>query len=294
MNAMITDIKRFAIHDGNGIRTTVFFKGCPLRCVWCHNPEGLSFSRELALYADTCTGCGTCTRICSHGVHRFVNSSHTIDRSLCVHCGACEETCAAKAVRIYGRSISVDELLPLLTEDKPFYDNSGGGVTLSGGEALCQVDFCEKLLKKLKEQGIHTAVDTCGAVPRTAFERVLSYTDVFLYDIKAINEAVHLRCTGHSNKQVLENLAFLVENRCDIEIRYPFVPGWNDTEVEAIAEHLESLREGMRIRVLPYHRYAGSKYASLGKECTFPETLPKDAQLERARACFRARGLRVL
>lgn len=294
MKAMITDIKRFAIHDGNGIRTTVFFKSCPLRCVWCHNPEGLSFSPELALYADSCTGCGACAKVCAQSVHRLENGTHSLDRSLCVQCGACEEACATKAVRVCGRSISVDELLPLLTADRAFYDNSDGGVTLSGGEALCQVDFCEELLKALKEQGIHTAVDTSGFVPRAAFERVLGYTDTFLYDIKAIDEAVHQRCTGQSNKQILENLAFLVKNKCDIEIRYPFVPGWNDTEAEAIAKHLRGLSEGLRIRILPYHQFAGSKYASLGKVCTLPDTLPEKEELERVKTLMREHGLQVL
>ena len=183
MTATIFEIKRFAVHDGDGIRTTVFFKGCPLRCVWCHNPEGLTAKPQTAYYAHKCIGCGECQK------QNFTT-----------------ESCLGEARVLYGREITVDELLPILLEDKDFYENSGGGVTLSGGECLMQADFCAELLKRLKENGIHTAVDTCGFAPEEALDKVLPFTDTFLYDIKAYDEDVHIRCTGRSNLQILENL----------------------------------------------------------------------------------------
>ena len=209
MTARIFEIKCFAVHDGDGIRTTVFFKGCPLRCVWCHNPEGLTAAPQIAHYAHKCIGCGACKKD-----------------------GFMPEGCLGDATVLYGKEVTVDELLPILLEDKAFYDNSGGGVTLSGGECLVQADFCAALLRRLKAEGIHTAVDTCGFVSREALDKVLPYADVFLYDIKAFDEDVHIRCTGVSNQVVLENLEYLNALGKRIEIRIPYVPNYNDDQIE--------------------------------------------------------------
>ena len=260
MKAKIFEIKRFAVHDGDGIRTTVFFKGCPLRCVWCHNPEGISPQIEEAYYKHKCIGCGECKK------EDFR-----------------EENCLAAARVIYGREITVSELLPLLLEDRDFYENSSGGVTLSGGECLMQADFCRELLERLKENGIHTAVDTCGFAPREAFDKVIPYTDVFLYDIKAYSEEVHKRCTGTSNKLILENLKHLDSLGKNIEIRIPYVPDFNSGEIEKIAYFLSKLTHVFRVRILPYHNYAGSKYEALGIENTLPEKLPTDEELNKAK-----------
>ena len=184
--AIISDIKRFAVHDGDGIRTTVFFKGCPLRCRWCHNPEGLSFRSELAYYAHKCIGCGACVSACPNGAHVIDVEGHRIDRTKCTVCGKCEAVCFSDALKLYGREGTVKSLLPELLADRDFYETSGGGVTLSGGECLAQADFCTELLKALKEENIHTAVDTCGFVKREAIDKVLPYTDIFLYDMKHI------------------------------------------------------------------------------------------------------------
>ena len=204
MKGIISDIKRFAVHDGDGIRTTVFFKGCPLKCVWCHNPEGISFKPQLAYYENKCIDCGECVSVCPSNAHKLTDEGHSFQRDLCIACGKCEEKCLGSALNFYGKEVTVDELLPTLLEDKGFYETSGGGVTLSGGECLCQADFCVKLLKALKKEGINTAVDTCGFVSQDALDKVLPYTDIFLYDIKAIEEDVHIKCTGQSNKQVLD------------------------------------------------------------------------------------------
>ncbi len=259
MTARIFEIKRFAVHDGDGIRTTVFFKGCPLRCVWCHNPEGLSSEQQTAYYAHKCIGCGECQKD-----------------------GFTPEDCPGDARVIYGRKITVDELLPILLEDKAFYDNSGGGVTLSGGECLVQADFCAELLRRLKAEGIHTAVDTCGFVSREALDKVLPYADVFLYDIKAFDEDVHIRCTGQSNKLILENLKYLDSLGKSIEIRIPYVPEYNSDQMEKIASFLSGLHNVTKIRVLPYHNYAGSKYAALHIENTLPARLPTEEELAAA------------
>jgi pyruvate formate lyase activating enzyme len=188
-----------------------------------------------------------------------------------------------EATVLYGKEVTVEELLPALLEDRDFYENSGGGVTLSGGECLMQSDFCAELLMRLKENGIHTAVDTCGFVSKNALDNVIPYTDVFLYDIKAYDEDVHIKCTGASNKQILENLIYLDSIGKDIEIRIPYVPDHNAGEIEKIARFLASLKHVTKIRMLPYHNYAGSKYEALNMANALPSRLPTDEELEAAR-----------
>lgn len=289
----IFDVKRFAVHDGDGIRTTVFLKGCPLHCLWCHNPEGIGAAPQLSFTENNCTGCGECARVCPAAVHVFTGARHLLRRENCTACGKCTDVCPQNALRLYGRTVSTAELLPLLLEDRAFYEASGGGVTLSGGECLMQADFCAALLKLLKENGIHTAVDTCGSVPRSALEKVLPYTDVFLYDLKAFDEKVHIRCTGQSNRPILENLLYL--DRCGkaAEIRVPLVPGFNDGETEGIAAFLAGQTGFRRVRVLPYHNFAASKYRACGMADTLPATLPDEEMLSLAKARFRAHGLTV-
>ena len=287
----IVEIKRFAIHDGDGVRTTVFFKGCPLSCLWCHNPESIDYGHTLALSSDKCAGCGDCAAVCHTGVHRLADGSHLLDRAHCTGCGKCEEACLFDALTLYGKKMTVEELLPLLLADRPFYERSGGGVTLSGGECLVQADACAALLKELKREGIHTAVDTCGYVPFSAFEKVLPYTDVFLYDIKAISPAVHQRCTGKDNALILENLARLDGMGAKLEVRIPFVPHYNADELPLIAAHLRSLKNLCGVRLLPYHNMAGSKYAAIGRENTLPKTLPDESTIAEGRAFLRSYGL---
>lgn len=282
--AKITDIKRFAVHDGDGIRTTVFFKGCPLKCVWCHNPETISSKTQLAYYEHKCISCGMCVKSCSEKAHNFKDGKHIFNNNLCTACGSCTEICLGDALKIYGKEYSADELYPLLTEDKDFYDNSGGGVTLSGGECLLQADFCAELLKKLKKENIHTAVDTCGFVHKKAFDKVIPYTDIFLYDIKALDEKIHINCTGQSNKIILENLKYLDSCGKKIEIRIPFVPEYNSSETNKIFEFLKDFKNIIKIRILAYHNYAGSKYKALSAENTLPKTLPPEAAVKALQA----------
>lgn len=268
MKAIITDIKRFAVHDGDGVRTTVFFKGCPLKCRWCHNPECIAFQPQKAFYENKCVGCGACKE-----------ANFT------------EEECLGEARVHYGRTITLDEILPLLLEDRDFYDNSGGGVTLSGGECLCQADFCAALLRKLKAEGINTAIDTCGFVSREAIDKVMPYADVFLYDIKAVDEDVHIRCTCQSNKIILENLKYVDDCGKNTEIRIPYVPEYNDDQIEKIACFLSGLKHVKAVKVLPYHNYAGSKYRALGIENTLPAVLPTESEINKAEGLLNLRKL---
>ncbi len=284
MTAIITDIKRFAVHDGDGIRTTVFFKGCPLKCVWCHNPETLAAKPQLACFAHKCTACGCCAAACA--IHAIDSTGHTVNFAACRGCGACIAVCPQDALKLYGREITLAELLPTLLEDRVFYTASGGGVTLSGGECLLQADFCAALLAQCKEQGIHTAVDTCGYVPREALDTVIPYTDTFLYDLKAFDPAVHKRCTGVSNERILANLRYLDARGCHLEIRIPYVPGYNDGEIDRLAVFVKELKNVVRVRILPYHNYAQSRYEALGLPNTLPDTLPAKEHCAQLEALF--------
>lgn len=284
MQGIITDIKRFAVHDGDGIRTTVFFKGCPLSCVWCHNPEGLISTPQLAYFSHKCVHCGQCTHLCNS--NSIVDGKHLFDRTACTQCGACLTKCQGEAFKLYGKTVSVQEVVQAVLEDRLFYETSGGGVTLSGGECLLQAEFCAEVLKILKKEGINTAVDTCGFVLQAAFEQVAPFTDVFLYDIKAIDEKVHVRCTGQSNQIILDNLRYLEKLKKKVEIRIPFVPDWNDGEMEKITRFLEDFSCVTRVKVLPYHSFAESKYVALGMKNTLPKTLPDDLQIKKVKSFF--------
>ena len=289
MNANIVEIKRFAVHDGDGIRTTVFFKGCPLKCLWCHNPETISPERQLAFYSHKCVLCKKCAGACE--CHKFSENIHKIDRTKCTICGKCVELCPENALEICGKEMSVDKICEILLKDKKFYDESGGGITLSGGECLLQSEACCEILKVMKQSGINTAVDTCGFVPRTAIDKVMPYTDTFLYDIKAIDEDVHIKCTGQSNKIILDNLVYLDSCGAKSEIRIPYIPGYNDDQMDKIGKFLSGLSYVIRVRVLPYHNYAASKYAALNINNTLPPLIPAEKEIKHAESIISSCGL---
>ena len=293
--ANIFQVKHFAVHDGPGIRTTVFFKACPLKCIWCHNPEGLGPQRELSFVEHKCTNCQGCVSVCPNGAH-YTDSDglHRFNRELCVSCGACVDACYNSCLTLYGTEVSSDELLKELLEDRDFYDSSNGGVTLSGGECLMQADFCRELLSKLKKLGIHTAVDTCGFVSKEALDKVIPYTDLFLYDLKAADEDVHIKCTGQSNKLILENLSYLSSLNKPIEIRIPYVPDCNCDQMEKLGDIITPLASVTGVRVLAYHNYAQTKYKSLGIPSTLPNNLPTKAELDKATEILRSKGIKVL
>ncbi len=259
MKAMITDIKRFAVHDGDGIRTTVFFKGCPLRCIWCHNPETFFHKKQMAIYQHKCTNCGKCKEVCPYNMEK------------CDFCGKCEAICPNGARKIYGTVMTLNEIMEIVLADKDFYDTSGGGITLSGGESLLQADFCTKLLKECKKNDINTAVDTCGFINKDTFSKIIPYTDTFLYDLKAFDEDIHIKCTGVSNKLILDNLKYLDNMNCRIEIRIPYIPEYNDNQIEKLAKFIHTLENVVRVRILPYHNYASSKYLALNFKNILPQ-----------------------
>ena len=290
--APVLSIKRVAVHDGDGIRTTVFLAGCPLRCLWCHNPEGFFARPSLAYRAEKCLSCGICAAACPAGAHRMENGLHILERGKCTACGACAEQCVADALTLYGRTQTPAELLPLLLEDKPFYESSGGGVTLSGGECLTHPDFCRELSRLLLSHGVKTDIDTSGAVPYSALEAVLDTTDHFLYDIKDVDPAVHRRCTGQTSERILENLCRLLTAGAKVEIRVPFVPDHNAEEMEKIADFLSPLPVEA-VRIVPYHAFAASKYESLGMPVPPEGRVPTKEETDRVRELFRTKGLRV-
>lgn len=275
MKTNIVKIKRFAVHDGDGIRTTVFFKGCPLKCLWCHNPETLLPKRQLAFYRHKCSGCRKCAEVC--GCHTFSGDLHKIDRTSCTMCGKCVKSCPQNALEIFGEEVDTDVISATLLQDKDFYMESGGGITLSGGECLLQSESCREILKNMKHNDINTAIDTCGFVPRKAIDSVMPYTDIFLYDVKALDDDVHIKCTGQSNKMIIDNLKYLDRSGTQIEIRIPYIPGYNDSQIDKIKNFVSKLHHVTKVRVLPYHNYASSKYTALEMDNTLPEMLPASA-----------------
>jgi len=253
VKAIIFDIERNSFVDGPGIRTTVFFKGCNLKCKWCHNPESQAFKPQMMFYKNKCKGCGKCIEICPN------------QQKNCDLCGKCTFFCPADARSICGKEYTSDEVLKEVLKDKTFYDTSEGGVTFSGGECMLQIDFLEEILKKCKENEIHTAVDTAGNVPFEYFERIMPYTDLFLYDIKCFSENLHIEGTSVSNKQILENLKRLSEKtNGEIIIRIPVISGYNDSleEMQKIADFLKPLNI-KKTELLPYHKMGEHKYIAL-------------------------------
>lgn len=275
MTATIFDIERSSFVDGPGIRTTVFFKGCNLRCAWCHNPESQSAKPELAFFESRCTHCGKCKEKCPNAL------------TSCTLCGACATYCPTDARKIYGKEMNVDEVMEEILRDRAFYENSGGGVTFSGGECMLQIDFLEEILKQCKEQGIHTAVDTAGHVPYEYFERILPYTNLFLYDIKCFDSDTHKKYTGVGNEQILENLAKLLAASTPIWIRIPTIPTVNadEDEMKKIKAFLDAHGTPEKIELLPYHTMGEGKTIALGKPLmTFPT--PDAETMQRLRAIF--------
>lgn len=268
MENMIFDIQRFSIHDGPGIRTTVFLKGCNLACAWCHNPESISPEPVLQLYSHKCIRCGQCIIVCKRQCTTSEDGVPVFRRELCSACGECAKVCFAQSRQIAGRQADTAEIMDAVKADIPFYKNSGGGVTFSGGEPMLQHDFLLELLCKSKELQLHTAVDTAGNVPFQWFEQVWPYVDLFLYDLKIMDEELHKKYTGVSNVRIIENLKRLADGNHDIWIRIPVIPGVNDNEdnMKQAAELLSGLKGIRKVELLPFHPLGEAKYRSLDME----------------------------
>jgi len=292
---VIFDIKKFAIDDGPGIRTTVFLKGCPLRCWWCHNPEGQLLAPELMFRKSRCIGCEECVKDCPREALSLVIKQLSIDRENCSLCGKCAQKCPTDALAIVGKEVDVEEVMKETTKDLSFYDESRGGITISGGEPLLQIDFLNVLLDECKKKSIHTAVDTSGYAARNTIEKIKDKVDLFLYDIKMMDDRKHRKYTGVSNKQVLENFKRLAENGSDLFVRFPIVPKINDDEdnVVRIAEFILSCGQ-KQICLLPYHRAGIEKYRSLGRDYKLKTTItPSDQKLRMITRQLEAFGLSV-
>jgi len=266
MEGNIFNIQRYSIHDGPGIRTTVFLKGCGLKCFWCHNPESLQKRPQLQLFLQKCIGCGKCFVICPVNAHRARDGNREFLRDLCVGCGKCADICYAEALILRGKTVPVQEVIDEVERDLPFYEKSGGGVTFSGGEPLYQKEFLESLLRESKKRGLHTAVETAGHVPWEHIEVMQPFVDLWLYDLKVMDSAKHKEVTGAGNTRILENLKALAALENEITIRIPVIPGVNDNsaEMEKMAAFISGLRSVHSVDLLPFHQMAEGKYESLG------------------------------
>jgi len=296
----VFDIRRYSIHDGPGIRTTVFFKGCPLSCWWCHNPEGQARTTELFYRKNRCIRCGVCMETCPQGAISLEGGYPVTDKRKCVICGSCVASCYADARETVGQEMEVDDVVAVIDRDVPFYEESAGGATFSGGEPLMQPEFLLGLLRACKEKGIHTAVDTCGLASWETFEDIRKYVDLFMYDLKLVDGEEHRKFTGVSNDLILSNLETLSLRGHKIVLRVPVIPGINDDDeaMREIGRLAASLPHLDAVCLLPYHRIGLDKYARLDRTYSLSETRPPSAEkmaeitdlLSRFGLCIRTGG----
>ncbi len=292
----IFNVMRFAVNDGPGIRTTVFLKGCLLSCWWCHNPEGLHRGIEVAYRVDRCILCGECVDACPQRALALEETRVARDEAQCVLCGTCADACYAEAQERVGREISVQDLLQEILKDRVFYDESGGGVTFSGGEPLLQFNFLHAALMACKQQEVHTAVETSGLTSAEHLDQIRAVTDLFLFDVKIVDEERHKRFTGVSNARILENLRFLASAGAAVVVRLPLIPGVNDDDanITALAGLLAGLETIREVHLLPYHTGASAKYRSLGMRARMADARPLPRErIEAIAGLLSARGFTV-
>jgi len=293
----VFNIQRYSIHDGPGIRTTAFLKGCPLRCVWCQNPESQTMRPEVFFVSENCNGCGACAEVCPQGAIEVIEGRSRTDRALCAGCGRCTEVCPNEARNLMGSSQTAQQVFQELAADEIFYQRSGGGVTLSGGEPLAQPDFAMAVLRLSKEASIHTALDTSGHVPWEIMRQVLEYVDLVLYDFKHMDPEQHKRYTGVSNELILQNAKRVHQLGVRVLARVPVVPGYNDSRENMLATALfitKELGDSIPVHLLPYHRLGETKHERLEQPVkAIAAQPPSDEQMEETRAIFQSFGLEV-
>jgi pyruvate formate lyase activating enzyme len=293
-SGLVFNVQKYSLHDGPGIRSTVFLKGCPLCCAWCHNPESISPRPEIVVVASRCLACGECRTVCPFGETLAGDGSLPPRHDQCTQCGACIEACPTGARQMIGRRMTVTEVVAEVAKDRLFYDESRGGVTISGGEPLLQAAFATALLKDLRAAGIHTALDTTGFGSPENLLAAAAFAVLVLYDLKAFSEAEHRRLTGVSNRSILQNLRALDQVHRNLWIRLPVVPGFNDdlVELQRIAEFVRELRGVTLVNLLPFHRSGLHKYERLGWQHNLDGVEAPSAEvMERAADIFRHAGL---
>jgi len=294
MTGVVFNIQRYSVHDGPGIRTTAFLKGCPLACSWCHNPEGVGPGPEILVLADRCVGCLACVDACPQPPVRRMDGGLWTDRALCRVCGLCVAACVRGARRLVGRNMTPDSLVEELERDRPFYDESGGGITLSGGEPLMQAEFTFAVLERCRERSIHTALDTSGAADRDVAIRAAALSDLVLFDLKQLDPDLHRRTIGAELEPVLANLREFDRSGTEVWIRFPLIPGTTDApeNISSLADTVLSLSNTRRVHVLPFHRTAADKYARLERSWRY-EALPRASERETTSVVdyLRKRGL---
>lgn len=278
----IFNIMKYSIHDGPGIRTTVFFKGCPLQCQWCHNPEGQRFDQELIYRPDKCIGCGQCLSICPNKAVENIEGQLHYLKDKCLACGECCSVCHTGARELAGKAMSLQDVMTEIEKDLIFYDESGGGVTFSGGEAMMQADFLMEILKECRKKDIHTAVETAGFVKNETMKDISPYVDLFLYDLKLMDSSKHQNFTGVPNQLILDNLSWLSENHPKVIVRVAIIPGINDDEdnLQQIGKLVSGLKGVKEIHCLPYHKAGVDKYQRFGREyCLSGLNSPNDERM---------------
>jgi pyruvate formate lyase activating enzyme len=294
-SAVITNIQGFSIHDGPGIRTVVFFKGCSLSCQWCANPECLSAKPQMGFIEKLCANCGKCLETCTNNAIRRTEGEHRIDYSRCIACGNCKDQCYYGALVRYGELATVAGVWDEVRRDKMFYEESGGGITVSGGEPLLRPAFVRELFELSRREGINTCIETCGFVDQEALLEVVPVTDHFLFDLKQMDPEAHRKHTGQSNDKILRNAALLTQHGANVLFRQPLIPGINDSieNIEATARFLAGLgNNAARLELMPYHRMGQSKYTALNMPFTMDGLgAADDKQVEAARKAYLNRGI---